>query len=73
MNILPHENYLLYGITTWIETNLIGAPVARARDAVAAGSTFLGTHTQLLHNPVVYLQLHLDAMGLVCCGRARQC
>ncbi len=43
MNILPHENYPLYGITTWIETNLVCAPVARARDAVAAG--------QLLHDP----------------------
>ena len=38
-------------ITTWIETNLVCAPVARARDAVAAG--------QLLHVPDVYLQ-HID-------------
>ena len=46
-------------IHIYIETNLVGAPRACSRDAIAARSAMHG-HTHLWHAPVLHLQ-HLIA------------
>ena len=67
MNILPHENDPLYGITIWIETNLIGAPASSCCKVCLPGHTHsCGWYEAVVHQQrldAIMVQIERDDAG----------